>query len=74
MLRDLEATGIRRILQIELGVRPDSNQRGMTASGMIVINPPWKLEQQMNNVLPWLLKVLVPSGTGHTNVNWVVPE
>ncbi|MCS5960263.1 23S rRNA (adenine(2030)-N(6))-methyltransferase RlmJ [Klebsiella pneumoniae subsp. pneumoniae] len=26
----------------------------MTASGMIVINPPWKLEQQMNNVLPWL--------------------
>jgi hypothetical protein len=28
----------------------------MTASGMIVINPPWKLEQQMNNVLPWLHK------------------
>ena len=74
MLRDLEATGIRRILQIELGVRPDSDQRGMTASGMIVINPPWKLEQQMNNVLPWLLKVLVPSGTGHTTVKWVVPE
>ena len=74
MLRDLEATGIRRILQIELGVRPDSDQRGMTASGMIVINPPWKLEQQMKNVLPWLLKVLVPSGTGHTTVKWVVPE
>ena len=40
MLRDLEATGIRRILQIELAVKPDSDQRGMTASGMIVINPP----------------------------------
>jgi 23S rRNA A2030 N6-methylase RlmJ len=39
-----EATGIRKILQIELAVRPDSDQRGMTASGMIVINPPWKLE------------------------------
>lgn len=74
MLRDLEATGIRRILQIELGVRPDSDQRGMTASGMIVINPPWKLEQQMNNVLPWLLQALVPSGTGHQLVKWVVPE
>jgi 23S rRNA (adenine2030-N6)-methyltransferase len=74
MLRDLEATGIRRILQIELGVRPDSDQRGMTASGMIVINPPWKLEQQMNNVLPWLLEALVPSGTGHQLVKWVVPE
>ena len=51
MIKDLEATGIRKILQIELAVRPDSDQRGMTASGMIVINPPWKLEAQMNNVL-----------------------
>ena len=71
---ELEATGIRRILQIELAVRPDSDQRGMTASGMIVINPPWKLEQQMNELLPWLHTKLVPTGTGHTRVEWIVPE
>lgn len=71
---ELETSGIRRILQIELGVRPDSDRFGMTASGMIVINPPWKLEQQMLNVLPWLLKQLVPAGTGHTKVSWIVPE
>lgn len=74
MVNQLEATGIRKILQIELAVRPDSDQRGMTASGMIVINPPWKLEQQMKNVLPWLHKTLVPEGTGHTLVEWIVPE
>ncbi|MDN6087963.1 MAG: 23S rRNA (adenine(2030)-N(6))-methyltransferase RlmJ, partial [Enterobacterales bacterium] len=74
MTRDLQDTGIRRILQIELAVRPDSDQRGMTASGMIVINPPWKLEQQMRDVLPWLHKVLVPEGTGHAKVEWIVPE
>ncbi|WLI78041.1 23S rRNA (adenine(2030)-N(6))-methyltransferase RlmJ [Kosakonia sp. H02] len=74
MLRDLEATGIRNILQIELGVRPDSDHRGMTASGMIVINPPWKLEAQMNNLLPWLHSKLVPAGTGHTLVTQLVPE
>jgi len=74
MIRDLEETGIRRILQIELAVRPDSDQRGMTASGMIVINPPWKLEQQMANVLPWLHKKLVPAGTGSTTLSWIVPE
>ncbi|WP_286783863.1 23S rRNA (adenine(2030)-N(6))-methyltransferase RlmJ, partial [Enterobacter sp. 56-7] len=74
MIKDLEATGIRKILQIELAVRPDSDQRGMTASGMIVINPPWKLEAQMNNVLPWLHKTLVPAGTGHATVSWIVPE
>jgi len=74
LCKELEATGIRRILQIELAVLPDSDRYGMTASGMIVINPPWKLEQQMNNVLPWLHKVLSPSGTGHTKVEWIVPE
>ncbi|NUW57177.1 23S rRNA (adenine(2030)-N(6))-methyltransferase RlmJ [Cronobacter turicensis] len=74
MKNDLESTGIRRILQIELAVRPDSDQRGMTASGMVVINPPWKLEQQMATLLPWLHKALVPAGTGHTTLKWVVPE
>ena len=74
MMRDFEATGIRNILQIELAVRPDSAQRGMTASGMIVINPPWKLAGQMNTLLPWLHKKLVPAGTGHFSVTQVVPE
>jgi 23S rRNA (adenine2030-N6)-methyltransferase len=74
MIKDLEATGIRKIMQIELAVRPDSDQRGMTASGMIVVNPPWKLEAQMNNVLPWLHKKLVPTGIGHATVSWIVPE
>ena len=40
IFKGLEATGIRKILKIELVVRPDSDQRGMTASGMVVINPP----------------------------------
>ena len=74
MVKDFQATGIRKILQIELAVRPDSDQRGMTASGMIVINPPWKLEAQIKSVLPWLHKVLVPEGTGHTLVEWITPE
>lgn len=74
LLRELEATGIRNILQIELALLPDSDRHGMTASGMIVINPPWKLEAQMQELLPWLHGVLSPNGTGHTLVERVVPE
>ena len=33
-----------------------------------------ELEQQMNNVLPWLHSKLVPAGTGHATVSWIVPE
>lgn len=74
IIKGLQATGIRKILQIELAVRPDSDQRGMTASGMIVINPPWQLESQMKNILPYLTKVLVPEGTGNWTVSWITPE
>lgn len=74
IIKGLEASGIRKILQIELAVRPDSDQRGMTASGMIVINPPWQLEQQMKKILPYLTNVLVPEGTGSWSVSWITPE
>lgn len=74
IVRGLIETGIRKILQIELAVRPDSDQRGMTASGMIVINPPWQLETQMKSVLPYLTQVLVPEGTGSWSVEWITPE
>lgn len=73
MIKGLEKLGIRKILQIELGVAPDSDERGMTASGMIVINPPWKLESQMQAILPWLQQAIAPE-TGHHLVEWIVPE
>jgi 23S rRNA (adenine2030-N6)-methyltransferase len=73
MLKSFENLGIRKILQIELGVLPDTEERGMTASGMIVINPPWTLENQMETLLPWLQNAIAPT-TGHHTLRWVVPE
>ncbi len=73
MLESLQGLEIRKILQIELGVAPDTNERGMTASGMIVINPPWTLESQMQTILPFLKQAIAPA-TGHYKVEWVVPE
>ncbi|EGQ8475705.1 23S rRNA (adenine(2030)-N(6))-methyltransferase RlmJ [Vibrio cholerae] len=73
MLEGLQGLEIRKILQIELGVAPDTNERGMTASGMIVINPPWTLESQMQTILPFLKLAIAPA-TGHYKVEWVVPE
>ncbi|VTM24477.1 Protein involved in catabolism of external DNA [Stutzerimonas stutzeri] len=74
IFKGLQASGIRKILKIELAVRPDSDQRGMTASGMAVINPPWPLENQMKAILPYLVKTLVPEGTGSWTVEWITPE
>ena len=64
MINAIVDTGIKHILQIELGVKPDNIHKGMTASGMIVINPPWKLAEQMNTVLPWLQNYIDPTRQG----------
>jgi 23S rRNA (adenine2030-N6)-methyltransferase len=56
--RELVATGIRNIMLFELGISPDAEDAGMTASGMIVINPPWQLEAAMQKILPYLQSML----------------
>lgn len=51
-------SGIKHIQRFELGLSADSNERGMTSSGMFVINPPWKLFDKMSNILPRLAQLL----------------
>ncbi len=58
MEQDLIDAGIKRIQLFELATSADSDERGMTASGMIVINPPWLLKDAMSSVLPELVSLL----------------
>ncbi|MCF6299280.1 MAG: 23S rRNA (adenine(2030)-N(6))-methyltransferase RlmJ, partial [Thiomicrorhabdus sp.] len=58
MLHALQHSGIRNIQVFELGLQADTSERGMTSSGMIVINPPWTLWQAMEESLPFLAKTL----------------
>ena len=62
MQQQLAKTGIRDIQVFELGLAADSPGRGMTASGMLVINPPWTLLEKMQALLPRLAKVLDKNG------------
>lgn len=63
--KQLRHSGIGGIQLFELGVRPDSPGHGMTASGMIVLNPPWTLWSQMEETLPWLAAELGENGQGY---------
>lgn len=61
----LVASGIRRILLLELGVRTDRPGYGMTASGMVVINPPFSLAAEMVPALEYLATTLGEGGQGY---------
>lgn len=69
----LKNSGIRAIDLYELAIAPDTSARGMTASGMIVINPPWILKNQMNTLLPWLCQHLA-EGQGFYRIETLVEE
>lgn len=58
MEKEFINSGIRNIQRFELGLTDDSNERGMTSSGMIVINPPWKLFETMSQLLPKLAEAI----------------
>lgn len=63
MEQGLIDSGMCNIQLFELATQADTDVHGMTASGMIVINPPWKLKQTMDSVLPELVELLSdPSG------------
>jgi len=70
----LAGSGIRDIQRFELGLAPDSNAGGMTASGMIVINPPWTLFAKMSQVLPELVRILGSGETAHYRCDTLVAE
>ncbi|MGJ8638695.1 MAG: 23S rRNA (adenine(2030)-N(6))-methyltransferase RlmJ [Opitutaceae bacterium] len=56
--RALKQSGIRNIALFELGIEADTNERGMTSSGMIVINPPWTLKETLDSGMDYLAKAL----------------
>ncbi len=42
---------------------PNPEERGLTASGMFVINPPWTLEATLKDTMPWLVQALARDGS-----------
>jgi 23S rRNA (adenine2030-N6)-methyltransferase len=73
--RRLTASGIRKILCAELMLYPEDTAFRLNGSGMIVVNPPWKLDETLRDLLPRLLRALQDGEhTGRAGVSWLVPE
>lgn len=68
----LISSGIRNIQLFEMGIDSD-HAKGMTGSGIIVINPPWTLFNTLQTGLPGLAKILSPE-KGYSRVEQLVAE
>ena len=70
----LQNTALKNVHLYELGIQPDSVGHGMTASGMIVVNPPWTLAADMHSCLPYLADVLGIDGNGSYRISQLLAE
>ncbi|ASP47387.1 23S rRNA (adenine(2030)-N(6))-methyltransferase RlmJ [Cognaticolwellia beringensis] len=45
---------VRNLLQVEYCQQADTDEYGMTGTGLFIVNPPWQLSSQLDEILPYL--------------------
>lgn len=66
--RELRSSGVAKILQLELWVHPADWSASLRGCGMLVVNPPFGLEEEARTLLAWLQAVLAAPGAGGQRV------
>jgi 23S rRNA (adenine2030-N6)-methyltransferase len=84
MTRQLGRSGIAKILRLELDVAALARRSGPTgdaaspgalaACGLIVVNPPWTLAEELQILLPALAAALSGGAGGAHRVDWLTTE
>lgn len=69
---DLAMLGLPKTLVAEVMIQDGDDPNRLNGCGLVLINPPWKLDESLAVLLPWLARVLAP--TGFSRLDWLVPE
>lgn len=57
---------VRNVVQVEYCQKADTTEYGMTGTGLFIVNPPWQLAKQLEEVLPYLKAKLGDNETSYT--------
>ena len=69
--RKLARLGIAKMLRSELVIEPNANDTRLRGCGLIVVNPPWTLHDELKSLLPAVARVLSRSAPAITRLNWL---
>ncbi len=58
-----------KALVAELSIYPEDAEFRLIGSGMIIINPPWKIQEELESVSKQLLKILDKEGRGRITIS-----
>lgn len=71
--RDLQKSKAPKLLRVELYVHPTDEAARLNGSGLVISNPPWGLEDELKQILPWLADLLRQS-QGGWRLDWLIEE
>ena len=72
LARRLRKLGVAKILRSEITLGPARADAGLIGSGLIVVNPPYPLEQELRVLLPGLGRLFSPAAAHR--LDWLVQE
>jgi 23S rRNA (adenine2030-N6)-methyltransferase len=72
--RWLAKSGIGKVLVAELLLHPDNSALRLNGCGMAIINPPWKFERQLEELLPALQGLLSQGRYGQHRIEWLAND
>lgn len=71
--QELTSSGAPKLLRVELLVHPLDTPQSLNGSGLVISNPPWGLEEELNTLMPWLADLLGQS-QGGWKMDWLIAE
>lgn len=71
MVRKLKNLKAKSFLDVRMWVSGSDEEQGMYGSGLTVLNPPWNLEQQLNEGLPFLIEKMGLSNKAGFSVEYL---
>lgn len=74
LARRLRSSGIPKILRAELSIGAPREPSRLAACGLIVVNPPWTLADELAILLPELAAVLCGRSGGAHRLDWLAGE
>ena len=62
-----------KLLRAELLVQSADSAERLNGSGLVIANPPWGLEDELRELLPWLAEQLAQDQPGW-QLDWLIEE
>ena len=59
-------SSVKNVLQVEFCLENDTAEYGMTGTGLFIVNPPWQLSQQLEEILPYMKTKLGNNESNYT--------